>query len=227
MTDKQTFKATIREGRGKGAARKLRAQGMVPAVCYGATDENPSLSVDPDDLFDLLTGPFGTNLVFRLEIEDGPTFEHVMVRDYQVDPVRRDLLHADFVVLDPEERLQLTIPVTAVGRPAGVKEGGRLRAVRDQVDVWVKPDDIPVEVEYDVTHMGLDATCLASELELPEGCEPAYKVDYAVFRILIPRQKDLPDIPSQVAAEEAAEEDAAEGEAPAGEEPEEGAPVEA
>ncbi len=217
MNEKPTFKAQLRDNTGKGAARKLRAQGLIPSVCYGAGTENHPLTVDPKELYQLLTGRFGTNLVFALEVEGGPSYSHVMVRDYQVDPVRRELLHADFVVVDPNKKLQLTIPVTPLGRPAGVQEGGRLRAVRDEVEVWVSPDDIPAEVEYDVSHMGLDETTLASELELPEGCEPAYKVNYAVFRILIPRQKDLPDIPGQVEAEEAAEAEAAEGEAAEGE----------
>lgn len=212
MSEKPTFKAQLRESTGKGAARKLRAQGLIPSVCYGSGSENHPLTVDPKELYELLTGPFGTNLVFALEVEGGPSYTHVMVRDYQVDPVRRELLHADLVVLDANTRLKLTVPVTATGRPAGVREGGRLRGVRDEVQVWVKPDDVPVGVEYDVSHMGLDETALASDLDLPEGCEPAYKVDYAVFRILIPRQQDLPDIPGQVEAAEAAEAAAAEDE---------------
>ncbi len=186
MSNKPTFKAEKRVDSGKGVARKLRAAGKIPAVCYG-TDETVSLSADPKVLTELLTGPFRTNLVFRLEI-DGDVLEDVMVREYQLDPVRRTLLHADFVAVDPNQKLKVTVPVKSTGRAKGVREGGKLRNVRPEVDVFALPNEIPVKIVHDVTGVGLNEVVRASELELPEGVEPAYTNDYSVFSVAAQRK---------------------------------------
>lgn len=185
--ERPTFVVETRTGSGKGVARKLRAAGRIPAICYGAGAEAVSVTADPDLLYKLLTTKRRTNIVFKLQIEGGKSFNHVMVRDYQIDPIRQILEHADFVVLDPEKRVSVTVPVSTPGRPRGVREGGRLQMIRAEVPVTCRPDDIPVEVEYDVTDLGLGESLLASQLNLPEGVEPNYKVDYAVAQISVPR----------------------------------------
>jgi large subunit ribosomal protein L25 len=191
-----------RENSGKGVARKLRANGLIPGVCYGHNTESVGVTADPLELYKLLTGARRTNIVFRLAIEGGNTFEDVMVRDYQIDPIRQKLVHADFVVIDPQTPVLVTVPVVATGRPRGVREGGRLQMVRAEVPILSRPGDIPVEVPHDVAGLGLGETVLASDLILPSGVEPAFKVDYAVARIAVPRG-------APTKAEEAAE--AAEG----------------
>lgn len=198
MSAKPTFPVQLRADSGKGVARKLRQNGKIPAACYGHDAKPVGVTADPLELYKLLTGARRTNIVFRLEIEGGATYEDVMVRDYQVDPIRQELLHADFVVVDPKTPVNVTVPVTTNGRPRGVREGGRLQMVRAEVPISSRPADIPVEVGHDVTGLGLGETLLASDLQLPSGVEPAYKVDYAVARIAVPRG-------SKTKAEEAAE----------------------
>lgn len=187
MSAKPTFIVQRRGDSGKGVARKLRQNDLIPGVCYGHNAESVGVTADPAELYKLLTGPRRTNLVFRLEIDGEKAFEDVMVRDYQIDPIRQQLVHADFLVVDPEEPVTVTVPVLTEGRPKGVREGGRLQMVRAEVPIQARPSDIPVEVVYDVTELGLGETLLASQLNLPQGCVPAYKVDYAVARIAVPR----------------------------------------
>lgn len=185
--ERPTFRVEQRTESGKGVARKLRAAGRIPGTCYGAGAEAVSVVADPEVLYKLLTTERRTNMVFRLEIEGGAAYDHVMVREYQIDPIRQALVHADFVVLDPQKRIGVTVPVTTSGRPRGVREGGRLQMIRAEVPVTCRPDDIPVAVDYDVTDLGLGESLLASQLNLPSGVEPAYKVDYAVAQISVPR----------------------------------------
>lgn len=187
MSAKPTFTVQPRTDSGKGVARKLRQNGLIPGVCYGHNAESTGVTADPAELYKLLTGERRTNLVFRLEIEGGATYEDVMVRDYQIDPIRQELVHADFVVVDPNLPVMVTVPIVTTGRPKGVRAGGKLQHVRAEVPVTARPADIPVNVEHDVTPLNLEETLLASQLELPEGVEPAYKVDYAVARIAVPR----------------------------------------
>lgn len=185
--ERPTFVVESRTESGKGVARKLRAAGRIPAVCYGAGAESVAVTADPDELYKLLTTKRRTNMVFKLKIEGGNSYDHVMVRDYQIDPIRQILEHADFVVLDPSKSITVTIPVTTSGRPRGVREGGRLQMVRAEVPVTCRPDDIPVELDHDVTDLGLGESLLASQLNLPSGVSPAYKVDYAVAQVNVPR----------------------------------------
>ena len=191
MSDKVTFNVQKREGTGKGVSRKLRAAGMIPGVCYGNANDSFAVSADPKVLYKLLTGPARTNIVFALAVEGGETFNHVMVREYQVDPVRRTLVHADFVVVDPAKALTVTVPVVPKGVSLGVKAGGNFRSVRPEVVVSALPDDIPVNVTYDVTGMNIEDALMASELELPEGVSPAYKVDYSIFQVAMARGAEV------------------------------------
>lgn len=203
MSEKPTFSVATRDDSGKGVARKLRAAGKIPAVVYGANDAI-ALTADPKELYELLTGPFRTNVIFRLAIEGGESHEYVMVREYQVDPVRRDLLHADFLVVDPATPLKVTVPVETTGRAKGVREGGKLRAVRPEVTISARPDDIPVSIVHDVTEVGLTEVVLASQLTLPDGVAPAYKRDYSVFQVAILRGAEE-EVEEEGAAAEGAE----------------------
>lgn len=189
MSDKPTFSVEARDASGKGVARKLRAAGMIPGTCYGLSGEAVSITADPENLYKLLTGPRRTNVVFKLAIDNGQSFEHVMVREYQVDPIRRDLLHADFVVVDPEKKVRVTVPVESTGRSKGERAGGKLRSVRPHVEISARPDDIPEKIVYDVTDLGVGESVLASQLTMPEGVEPAYKMNFAVYQIAVPRGK--------------------------------------
>lgn len=189
MYEKPTFNVTGRDSSGKGVARKLRAAGLIPGTCYGLDGAAFSVTANPEDLFKLLTGPRRTNIVFSLAVEGGSTFEHVMVREYQVDPVRRDLLHADFVVVDPEVKVKVTVPIEAHGRSKGEREGGKLRIVRPHVEVSARPMDIPEKILYDVSDLGLSQSVLASALTLPEGVDPAYKMDFALLQVGVSRVK--------------------------------------
>ena len=189
MSEKPTFNVEPRDSSGKGVARKLRAAGLIPGTCYGLGGDAISVTANPDDLFKLLTGTRRTNIVFKLDVNNGPSFNHVMVRDYQVDPIRRDLLHADFVVVDPDVKVKVTVPVEHTGRSKGERAGGKLRLVRPHVEVSARPDDIPEKIVYDVQNLDLGESVLASHLTLPEGVEPAYKMDFAVLQIAVPRGK--------------------------------------
>ena len=182
-----TLNATPRIGSGKGVSRKLRASGRIPVVCYGHEAESTSLSVAPGDLRTILTGPFRRNSVFSLQVEDGPSFRHVMVKDYQIDPVRRTLLHADLIVVDPEKTLPVVVPVEPIGISPDMKTGGLLQRVRASIRLYTLPTAIPVVVNHDVSEMAIGQSVLGSDLAIPEGMVWADKVDYAVFQLIAPR----------------------------------------
>ena len=184
---KPTFNVEKRETTGKGVARKLRMQNLIPGVCYGDNNTAQAVTADPHVLYKLLTGEFKTNIVFALNIEGGDTIPNVMVRDYQIDPVRRTLLHADFVAVDGDKNLKVNVPIKFEGRPVGVKAGGRFQTIRDDISVWCKPADIPACILLKTDDLKMEDSVMASGLTLPDGVLPAYKVDYTTCRVARPR----------------------------------------
>lgn len=184
-----TLNATVRETKGTSNARRLRKQGLVPAVCYGHGIDNVNIAIDPQEFDKLMETPSELNTVFKVDLSDGETLENIMLRDYQVDPVSRLLTHADLVAIDPNEPIRVRVPIDARGEAEGVKVGGRLQLIRREVEVFAPPSDIPQSVSVDVSHLQPDDAIMAFELEYPEGVEPAHKIDYAVIRIQMPREE--------------------------------------
>jgi large subunit ribosomal protein L25 len=183
-----TLQVSRRDATGKGVARKLRAQGLIPAVCYGQVDETMSLTINPEEFAKVQATPWKWNTVFHLEVEGGGKVENVMLNHYQVDPVTRDLLHADLVAVDMSKPIVVTVPIEPTGRAAGVRMGGKLRIIQQQVKVLCRPADIPEVITVDVTDLGPEGAILASQLPFPEGVEPGFKSDHALMRIQMPRR---------------------------------------
>jgi len=164
---------------GKGAARKLRAKGMLPAVIYGPGNEPMSLSIDPEKLQLIFKETGNRNTVVQLTI-DGQTVP-ALVRDVQRHPVTRDLVHVDFYRVDVERKVDVMVPVKAVGRAAGTALGGRLRVIRRVVHARCKPNDIPAAFEVDVTALEINDMVKATEIPLPGGVELIIDDDFVVI----------------------------------------------
>lgn len=172
MSDYGRISAKVRQGHGKGVARQLRQQGLVPAVMYGRGGDNLSLTVDPH-LFHKATDPArNLNTLFHVEIEhDGQPSETVpcMVVDLQRDAVRDHVLHVDFLRVDPELEVERKIPVRYHGRAAGVMIGGRLKTHRRFVKVAAKPAELPEELAIDLTPIEAGQTLRIKDVSLPNA----------------------------------------------------------
>lgn len=189
--ESQQLTVTTRSARGKGAARQARREGLIPAVCYGTQIESMALCVDPRQLTQVLSGPYGSNTVIDLSIEDdegnAASRHNVMLKSYQKDPVSRRVIHADFYVIDPERVVDVEVPIELVGRARGVAMGGRLRQVRRSCVVRCRPRDIPKAIEYDVSNLGIKQRALVSQITPPENVEIFYKSDFAIAQINAPK----------------------------------------
>jgi large subunit ribosomal protein L25 len=160
--------ATSRTTSGKGAARRMRRDGLIPATAYGKDMPAQSLAVSPKDVAELLGSEFGRNTVIELAVEGG-TSTTVLIRDYQYHPVTRELLHADFRKIDLGQPVQVDVPLVLSGRCKGVVAGGILRQVFRHIRVQCLPTDIPAQIEHDITELDIDETVPASDLALPTG----------------------------------------------------------
>jgi large subunit ribosomal protein L25 len=162
----QNFKieGQVREGRGKGPARRVRTTGMVPAVLYGNKKDAISLTVDAKQVAKILRSETGHNTIFTVSVANGGD-EKAMVRDWQVDPVSGKLLHVDLFRIAMDVRMRVMVPVHTFGEAQGVKlQGGVFETVTREVEVECLPADIPEEFRVDITDMMIGKQLRAADL---------------------------------------------------------------
>src|SRR6266550_377951 len=151
------LEATVRDSRGKNEARRTRAAGKVPAVVYGTTGsgkaESTAIAIEPKALRKILHSESGANTLISLKLA-GSTDTRVLVKEYQLDPITHQVLHADFYRVAMDRAIHVTIPVIVKGEPKGVKQqGGILEFIRREIEVECLPGDIPENVEIDVSEL--------------------------------------------------------------------------
>ncbi len=141
-----------RERRGKNASRRLRHEGLIPAIVYGAKNDPVPVVVDPRELLEIMHSESGANTIFQVNLAGTERRPHVMIKEYQVDPVKGRLIHADLVRIQMDEVIEVEIPVQVNGEAAGVKlDGGILEHVTREVRVSCLPGDIPEHITIDVS----------------------------------------------------------------------------
>jgi large subunit ribosomal protein L25 len=165
MADNVTLQARERDERGKNAARRLRASGMLPAILYGDGDST-SLAVETRTLDYTLTH-FGDNALYNIDVGSGSSTARVV--DAHRDPVSGLLVHVDFAPVNMRELIEVTVPLTLVGEAAGSDEGGVLQQVAYEIQAETLPGDIPQEITLDVTPLGMNENLTLGDLTLPEG----------------------------------------------------------
>lgn len=181
MQELTSLTAAPRAAGTKGHARRLRASGMLPGVMYGKNAEPTAVAVNPKETAAVLSTEYGFNKVFNLDVDGASTL--VMVKDYQFDPIRRELTHLDFYAVDPEQFVTLRVPVSTTGASVGVKAGGRLQIVSRDVKLTCRVKDIPSTVPHDVTTVHVGESVYVDEMIAPEGCEFVFKNRYPVIRV--------------------------------------------
>ena len=187
------LQATVRNNFGKGPSRRLRQNGKIPVVVYFGGNAPLHAAVDGKELLERLTGEYGLNTRFRLALEDGSEQPVVMLKDYQRDPVRREITHADFIVVNPGRLVTTEVPLILKGKARGVAAGGRLRQVRRVLSIRATPANIPVSLEVDITSLKVNDVRRVKDVIPPENVEVIYDVNYAIAQVTIPRGIDAID----------------------------------
>jgi large subunit ribosomal protein L25 len=222
------LQAEKRDETGKGVARRLRADGRVPGVLYGQGVEPVALSVDAREMFHILHGAAGANALVDLVVDGS---EHlVLAREIQRDYIHNSLIHIDFLAVSRTQMITVNVPVVETGEAAGVKEGGVVEHHLREVAVECYPQDVPDQIEIDITEIELGDMVHVSDLVAPEGVTILTNLEDAVLSIITPAvlrtEADLSvpgeegvEVPVAEGEEGAEAPAAAEGEAPAAEAP--------
>ncbi|MEQ8329045.1 MAG: 50S ribosomal protein L25/general stress protein Ctc [Longimicrobiales bacterium] len=217
MTMTKTLNATKRDATGKGAARKFRQQGRVPAVVYGKDLDSIHLTVDAQEALHLFETISVENTIVELAVDGDDAPHQTLVREIQAHPFRRELIHIDFLRVQAGVMVELEIPVHLEGTPVGVKQhGGVLDHVIHELPVKCIPSKIPDQIVIDVSHLDVNEAIHVSDLDLGEGVEITISPEQTICGVSIPKTPTLDA--EEAAAEEAAEpelvgedEDGAEG----------------
>jgi large subunit ribosomal protein L25 len=197
------IEAIGREERGKNAARRLRRNGQVPAVLYGGASEPLSLAVETRQA-KLVMRSVGHNVIHELQVSGGEKIP-AMLKDWQVDPVRGDLLHLDLQRVAMDVMLRVRVRVNTVGEPHGVKvQGGIFERVTRDIEVECLPGDIPEEITVDVSDLEIGRQLRAADLPLdPAKVRLISEPQRVLAHVIAPtKEEEAPVI--EVAAVEAA-----------------------
>src|ERR687890_1817070 len=230
MADNVELQAREREGRGKNDARRLRAQGMTPAVLYGDEDGNAVLAI-PTKVVDYTLQHYGDNALYDLSIGGGSS-STARVVDAQRDPVSGRLVHVDFAPVNMRERIVVTVPLTVDGadESPGVNEGGVLDQVAYEVEIESLPGNIPQELTIDVSSLEMNENLNLGDIRLPEDVMLISNPDEVAATVTQPTEITDEDMEAAGIVEEPSDEQAeevqieerteevspAEGEGPAG-----------
>ena len=178
------LRAWRRNRSGKGVARKIRAQGMIPAVLYGS-DENIPLSLQPRDLLTILTS--GENTIFQLVI-DGELGgdRQVIVRDLQRHPLKETLLHADLYRISMDVEITVSVPIVLQGMSREVSDvGGVINQLLHEVEIQCLPSLIPHELTIEVAHLGIGEVLHVRDLPIPQGIQVLAAPDEVVASVSV------------------------------------------
>lgn len=201
----QKLQAELREGTGKGVARKLRQSGRVPAVLYGHGSDAVALSVDSRDLYHLLHTGAGSNVLVDLVV-DG-TDHLAMPREIQRDAIRGSFWHVDFLEVSRDETIAVDVPIHVVGESVGVKQGGVLEHHLWDLHVECLPGDVPEAIEVDISALEVGDSLKVSDLTIPPGVTVLTGEDESVLAVVVPQAREV----EEAEAEAAAAAEAAEG----------------
>ena len=183
------LEAAFRSDQGKTASRRLRQQGQVPAVVYGLGGEPMSVSVDGKSVVKALDPQKKINTLIALTVKDAPAGSQnltVMVREYQKSALKGDLVHIDFVRVDPKKPVHATVPLAIVGKAKGVVDGGILHQTFHKLELSALPDKIPAKIELDVTNLGIGEALHVSDLKLGDGIKPLVDGGVALCSVTAP-----------------------------------------
>jgi len=195
-----TLEAKSRDSFGKNEARRTRRGGFVPGVLYGGDGKQATpISVEPRALLKILHSESGANTLISLKLP-GAGDTRVLVKEYQLDPVTHQLLHADFYRVAMDRVIEVTIPVIVKGEPKGVKQqGGILEFIRREIAIECLPGDIPEHVEVDVSELMLHQGVRVRDLPVSPKWKALSEPEMMLVHVIMPKAEEAP-APAEAAA---------------------------
>jgi len=203
--ERPVLSAEIREGVGKGKARKLRAKGLIPAIFYSPQSQSIPLVIDSKEFVKTLQTEAGENVLIDLNIRKGDQADRkvVMVKDIQIDPLQGTTLHTDFYEVAMNEMVTVEVPINLVGKPEGIKMGGILEQIRRVIQIQCLPGDIPKRIDVDVSSLKIGDSIHVQDIQT-EKAKILFDTNFTIATVVPPVVEEKKVVEEVVA--EAAEE---------------------
>ncbi len=209
--EQMALKAEPREISSKGQTKRLRREGKVPGIVYGKQQEAFSVQVEKNELFQVMNTAAGSNVVINLEVGSKKS-EVVMIKELKRDILKRNLFtHVDFIRVSLKDKIEVDVPLSLEGEPAGIKEGGIIQVQMREITIMSLPTEIPENILVDVSKLNVGESLAIKDIELPEGTDVVNDPDEVIMSVLAPTVVDESE-------EEGTEEGAGEAAEPAEEE---------
>jgi large subunit ribosomal protein L25 len=189
-----TINAQSREGTGKGVARKMRREGRVPAVLYGAGRENRNLSLSAKEWMEAVEKNGSSLRTQRqtLVIDEGAR-QMVLLRGFQIHPVSGNPIHVDFTRFNPKQKVEVDVPVIIIGNEEskGIKEGGIVNLVRRTLEVQCLAGDIPENFKISIADMNVGDSIHIEDVTMPTGVVVNSEANFTVVNIVAPQAEEV------------------------------------
>ena len=200
-----TITVDKREEKGKGAARSLRRNEMIPAVLYRGGDSLP-IKIPKKEITQFINATVGDQTMVSLKFADGEN-KLALMKEFQVDPVSRELLHADFFEVSLTEKVKVSVHVGTIGEPIGVKrDGGLLQHVIREIEIECLPDKLPEHVKVDISKLEIGQSFHVRGIDLGEDVKILTDPDEVIVNIVAPTVEVAAPVEAAAPAEPAAPE---------------------
>ena len=200
MKDSNVVEVELRKPASGNMARRLRAEGKLPAILYGGNRKAQAIVVNPRHLVQTLKSESGQNTILKLQLPGSGGSQTAMVYDYQVDTLTHRLLHADFMRISMDEAIEVDVPVEVVGEPRGVQvDRGVLDLVLREIHVKCLPGEIPDSFQLDVEDLEIGDVIHVGDLQVPSGVELLTDPESTLVSIAAPRiEEELEPEPEDI-----------------------------
>lgn len=197
-------KSEKRDSFGKNASRRIRKDGLIPAILYGEGADNVPLVVSKKDVIKILKSESGENTIFRIVFDSEET--DVMIKALQLDPTTDELLHADLIKIAMDKEIRVQVPIELIGEAIGVKsEGGFVDFMAREVEIECLPGNIPDHLTVDISELHLHQSVKAGEIVIPEGVKLLADPGTVVVMVQVPHEEKVEVKPEEEAVAAAAE----------------------
>jgi large subunit ribosomal protein L25 len=176
---------------GKNVNRRIRKSGQIPAVIYGPGKPSIVVSVNPSDIKAILYSESGRNTIFTIKVDASEN--NAMVKDYQLDPVKGNLIHADFLEISMDRLLELTVNIELTGESEGVKlDGGTMDFVTRSIEVECLPSDIPESIKVDISHLKINDYIRVKNIQTDAKVKILSDPEIVIVTIVPPIKEEAP-----------------------------------
>ena len=176
-----------RESLGKQANKKYRKDGFIPAVIYGKNKDNLNILVDPIKLKKLLKNEAGENTIIEMKLDKSDLKKNVLLKDAHLDTLTSDPLHLDFYEITEGMDVKVSAPLLFTGKPEGVKNGGVIQTLSNEIKIECLPTNIPNIIEINISDLNIGDTLRVKDIKPMDGIEILSNPESTIISVLAPR----------------------------------------